>query len=119
MATIVLIIHLVIAAFLIGLVLLQRSDGGALGIGGGGAGGGLVSGRGAANFLTRTTAVLAAAFFGTSLILTLLARNQTDQSLDFTGATDPSAVPAIEIPEVPVDGDGSSADDEVTIPVPD
>src|SRR5262249_43996135 len=63
-------IHLMIAAALVGVVLLQRSEGGALGIGGGG---GFMTGRGAANFLTRVTASLAAAVFVTSLLLTLLA----------------------------------------------
>jgi preprotein translocase subunit SecG len=70
MITVVLIIHLMIALALVGVVLLQRSEGGALGIGGGG--GGFMTGRGAANFLTRITAGLAAAFFVTSLGLTLL-----------------------------------------------
>ena len=73
MATVLLIIHIMIAAALIGVVLLQRSEGGALGIGGGGGGGGFMTGRGAANFLTRVTAGLAAAFFVTSLILSLVA----------------------------------------------
>ncbi|MDX1729978.1 MAG: preprotein translocase subunit SecG, partial [Aurantimonas coralicida] len=54
------------------VVLLQRSEGGALGIGGGG--GGMMSARGAANALTRTTGILAAAFFVTSLSLGILAR---------------------------------------------
>ena len=71
MITVLLILHLMIAASLVGVVLLQRSEGGALGIGGGG--GGFMSGRGAANFLTRVTAGLAAAFFATSILLTLLA----------------------------------------------
>jgi preprotein translocase subunit SecG len=70
MITVLLILHLMIAAALVGVVLLQRSEGGALGIGGGG---GFMTGRGAANFLTRVTAGLAAAFFGTSMLLTLLA----------------------------------------------
>ena len=70
MTTVLLILHLMIAAALVGVVLLQRSEGGALGIGGGG---GFMTGRGAANFLTRVTAGLAAAFFATSLALTLLA----------------------------------------------
>lgn len=72
MATVLLIIHIMIALAMIGVVLLQRSEGGALGIGGGG-GGGFMTGRGAANFLTRATAGLAAAFFVTSLILSLIA----------------------------------------------
>ncbi len=70
MTTVLLILHLMIAAALVGVVLLQRSEGGALGIGGGG---GFMTGRGAANFLTRVTAGLAVAFFATSLMLTLLA----------------------------------------------
>src|SRR5262245_59095421 len=74
MITVLLILHLMIAMALVGVVLLQRSEGGALGIGGGG---GFMTGRGAANFLTRVTAGLAAAFFATSLLLTLLATRPT------------------------------------------
>ncbi len=76
MATVLLVIHLMVAAALVGLVLLQRSEGGALGIGGGGGGGvgGFMTGRGTANLLTRVTAVLAAAFFCTSILLTLVAQ---------------------------------------------
>ena len=76
MSSVLLVIHLIIAIALVATVLLQRSEGGALGIGGGGGGGGggLFSGRGAANALTRATAVLAALFFVTSILLTLLAR---------------------------------------------
>lgn len=76
MATVILVIHLMIAAALVGVVLMQKSEGGALGIGGGGAGG-LLSGRGTANLLSRTTAALAAAFFLTSLSLTLMAQHAT------------------------------------------
>lgn len=72
MATVLLLLHIMIALALIGVVLLQRSEGGALGIGGGGSGG-FMTGRGAANFLTRVTAGLAAAFFATSLLLSMVA----------------------------------------------
>jgi preprotein translocase subunit SecG len=78
MATVLLIIHSLLALALIGVVLLQRSEGGALGIGGGG-GGGFMTGRGTANFLTRATAGLAAAFFATSLILSLVASGPQGQ----------------------------------------
>lgn len=71
MATLLLVVHLMIASALCGVVLLQRSEGGALGIGGGG--GGFMSGRGTANLLTRATAVLAGLFFLTSIGLTVLA----------------------------------------------
>ena len=66
-----LIVHLIIAAAMVGVVLLQKSEGGALGIGGGG-GGGFLTGRGTDNLLTRTTAGLALAFFATSLLLSIL-----------------------------------------------
>ena len=82
MITVVLVIHLLIAAALIGVVMLQRSEGGALGIGGGGSGS-LFSSRGAANALTRATAILAIGFFLTSIALTMLARHQAGGSTVF------------------------------------
>ena len=79
MIQIVLTIHILIAAALVVVVLLQRSEGGGLGIGGGGGGGGgLMTGRGAANLLTRTTGMLAAAFFATSLGLAILTSGSTE-----------------------------------------
>lgn len=71
MQTIVIVIHLLIVLALVGVVLLQRSEGGGLGIGGDS---GFMTARGAANALTRTTAILAVAFFATSLGLSLMAR---------------------------------------------
>ncbi len=70
MQTVVIVIHLMIVAVLIGTVLLQKSEGGGLGMGGGA---GFMSSRGTANLLTRTTAVLAVGFFITSLFLSWLA----------------------------------------------
>jgi len=90
MTELILVIHLLIALGLIGTVLLQRSEGGALGIGGGGgAGGGMFSARGAGNALTRTTAVLALCFFITSITLTVMAtRSSTPTSVfDNVGGT--------------------------------
>ena len=79
MQTLILTIHILIALALIGAVLLQRSEGGGLGIGGGGgAGGGFMTARGTANLMTRVTAILAACFFGTSLILAIMAGSQRD-----------------------------------------
>ncbi len=72
MTTIVLVIHLMVCLALIAVVLLQRSEGGALGIGGGG-GGGMMAGRGPASMLTRLTSILAGVFFLTSIALTILA----------------------------------------------
>lgn len=74
MQTVLLIIQLLVSIALVVCVLLQRSEGGALGMGSSGSGiGGLFSPRGAANTLTRTTAILAVLFFATSLGLTVLA----------------------------------------------
>ena len=80
MTTVVLVIHIILALSLIAVILLQRSEGGALGIGGG-AGGGLMTGRSAANLLTRTTAVLATCFIVTSLTLAILASGGREQSI--------------------------------------
>jgi|SRR5215470_9915252 len=70
MLTVIIIIHLMLVMAMIGVVLLQRSEGGGLGIG---STGGFLTSRGTANVLTRTTAFLAAAFFATSLLLSMLA----------------------------------------------
>lgn len=70
MQTVLIVVHLMIVLAMVGLVLLQRSEGGGLGMGGGG---GFMTTRGSTNMLTRTTAVLAAAFFATSLVLSILA----------------------------------------------
>jgi preprotein translocase subunit SecG len=72
MLTFLLVVHTLLALALVGVILIQKSEGGGLGIGGGG-GGGLVSARGAADLLTRTTTILAGAFIVTSLVLALLA----------------------------------------------
>ena len=76
MTTVILIVHLLIALALVGVILLQRSEGGALGIGGGGMGG-LMTGRSSANLLTRVTAGLAAGFIATSLLLAIVAARQS------------------------------------------
>lgn len=73
MMTVLLIIQLLVSTGLVGVVLMQRSDGGALGIGGGGGGGGMMSSRGAATVLTRSTTFLGAAFFVLSIVLAIVA----------------------------------------------
>ena len=80
MKSFLLVVDLFLACAIVLVVLIQRGDsGGALGIGGGG--GGLFSARGKANFLTRTTAVLAALFFATSLGLAYLAKQDRPASI--------------------------------------
>ena len=117
MMQVLLVIHLLIVLALIGVVLMQRSEGGGLGIGGGGGGGGMggmLSGRGTANLLTRTTAILAAAFMVTSLLLTIMAGGRTQPgsivdtplipSAPSSGEAPPDPAPSTEpeAPSVPV-----------------
>jgi len=78
MMQVLLALEIVIAIFLVATILMQRSEGGALGMGGGGGVGGLMSARGAGNLLTRATAVLAACFIGIALALAVLAGNRDD-----------------------------------------
>jgi len=99
MVTVILLIHIMIAAALVAVVLMQRSEGGALGIGGGGGGaGGFLTGRGTANLLTRVTAGLAAAFFVTSTILSLMAQRGSAPASVFG---EPDQRPASEGPATP------------------
>lgn len=77
MQTVLIVIHLMIVLALVGVVLIQRSEGGGLGIGGGS---GFMSARGTANALTRTTGILATLFFITSLALGIIARHESQPS---------------------------------------
>lgn len=106
MQTILVILHVLFALSIVGLVLLQRSEGGGLGMGGGGGGGGaggmggLMSARGTANLLTRATAIAAALFFTSSLVLSILVANSSD-SRSIVDGMDVSA--AIETPAEPTE----------------
>ncbi|MFN3642058.1 MAG: preprotein translocase subunit SecG [Gemmobacter sp.] len=97
MENVVLTVHLILALCLIGVVLLQRSEGGGLGMGGGG---GVVSGRAAATALGKLTWVFAIAFIITSLTLTVLAaRKATSVSvIDQIGGTPPAATAPLPAP---------------------
>ncbi|MEQ9447348.1 MAG: preprotein translocase subunit SecG [Rhodospirillaceae bacterium] len=117
--TVILVIHILVSLVLVVVVLMQRSEGGALGIGGGGGGGGLMSGRGAAGALVRTTIIFGAIFFVTSLVLTTIATrnlgdNRTDieRQLDEEFNTGPNGDPldVINDPTAPLLDDGPSLD---------
>ncbi len=107
MITVVLVVHLMIAVSLVAVVLLQKSEGGALGMGGGGMSG-FMTGRSTANLLTRTTAVLAACFFATSIALAVLAAHQraprslVDQPASSQPAPAAPAPPAPAAPAAPL-----------------
>ncbi len=93
MQTVIIVIHLMVVVALVAVVLVQRSEGGALGIGGGG---NFMASRGTGNVLTRSTAILAAAFFVTSIALTLLARGTINPGsiLDANPGAPATTVPA-------------------------
>ena len=97
------VVQAIVAAALVGLVLMQRSEGGGLGIGGGGSPGGLMSARGAADFLTRSTKWLAIIFVVLAIVMAAVAVDATsdreiDDSLDRTvvpaAGTQPEVAPA-------------------------
>ena len=108
MQTVVILIHLMIVLAMVGLVLLQKSEGGGLGMGGGT--GGFLSSRGTANVLTRTTAILAALFFATSLFLSILASvDRKPRSILDSGGT-PAAPSG---PNAPLGGPGGGVLDRL------
>ena len=102
MQAVIIVIHLMVVVAMIGIVLLQRSEGGGLGMGGGV--GGILSSRGTSNVLTKTTAGLAAAFFATSLVLSILAGlDRRPQSILNSSAPAPAAP---STPTPPLGGGG-------------
>ena len=102
METVVIVIHLMVIVAMIAMVLLQRSEGGALGIGGGGS---FMTSRSQGNVLTRSTGILAAAFFATSIMLTILARLNAPPSA-ILDAVPPPAVPSPTDTTTPGTGQG-------------
>src|SRR3954452_110206 len=99
MTTVLLIIHLFVTLSLIGVVLIQRSEGGGLGIGTSQGMGSFMSGRGTANLLTRATAVLATIFMLLSLTLALLNRGTSGVSRSLLDP--PPAGPEPTLPATP------------------
>ena len=102
MTAVLLIIHLFVTLALIGVVLIQRSEGGGLGIGSSQGMGAFMSGRGTANLLTRTTAILATVFMVLSLTLALMNRGTVGAGRSLLEAPPISApTPATPAPEAP------------------
>jgi preprotein translocase subunit SecG len=94
MIKILLVLHVFVTLALIGVVLIQRSEGGGLGLGGGQGMGSFMSGRGTANLLTRTTAILGTAFFVLSLTLALLYKSTTQNATNAILNTPTTSLPA-------------------------
>ena len=95
MQQVIIVIHLMLVLALIGVVLLQRSEGGGLGIG---STGGFMTSRGTANVLTRATAILAGLFFVTSLLLSILAGINRKPTSILQGGQGPPAGPGAPSP---------------------
>ena len=101
MIILLLVVHILIAITLVGVILLQKSEGGALGMGGGGMSG-FMTGRSTANLLTRTTAILAVLFMVTSLSLVWFSnRGHAPQSIIEQGAPSAPAAPVAPPPQTP------------------
>jgi len=95
MQNVILVVHIIACIVMTGLVLIQKSEGGGLGMGGGGGGNSLMSGRGAAGALVRTTIIIGGLFFITSLTLTSIANRDNDTRSDVEralGADDTGAI---------------------------
>lgn len=104
MSTILLLLFLFVTLALIGVILVQRSEGGGLGIGSSQGMGSFMTGRGTANLLTRTTAILGTAFMALALVLAMLGRGQAPRGsiLDApAGGAPGQAAPAPALPQLP------------------
>ncbi len=101
MTTVLLLIHLFVTLALIGVVLIQRSEGGGLGIGTSQGMGAFMGGRGTANLLTRTTAILGTIFFALSLALALMNRGTVGAGKSLLDAAPPPASSAPAAPAAP------------------
>ncbi len=108
-----LVVHALISASLVGIILMQRSEGG--GLAGGGSPTGMLSARGAGDFLTRTTAILATLFVALSIAIAALASfNRGPRELDSSLKRTPVTAPAV--PTVPMAGGGQPAANPSTAP---
>lgn len=137
MGSVLLVLQLIVAIFLVAVILMQRSNGGALsGLGGDSGIGGLLSARGKGNILTRTTAVLATLFFVLSIALSIYFSRTEVHRASIVDATanaaapvaaeeaaevevpvaEPAAVPAAEAPAAPVAAEVPSAPVEPVAP---
>ena len=101
MITVILIIHVILAICIIFAVLIQKSEGGGLGIGGSSTSGGCMTARGTANFMTKLTAFLGGCFFLTSIILALLSSQDTPSISDEVKKTIEES--STKVPAVPLD----------------
>jgi len=101
MSNILLVLFLLVTLALIGVILVQRSEGGGLGVGTSQGMGSFMSGRGTANLLTRTTAILGTAFMVLALTLAMLGKGQAPRGSILDGAQAPAGAAAPAVPALP------------------
>jgi preprotein translocase subunit SecG len=103
MTTVLLVLFLLVTLAMIGVILVQRSEGGGLGIGSSQGMGSFMSGRGTANLLTRTTAILGTAFMVLALVLAMIGKGQAPRGsiLDAPATTPGTLVPGTLVPGAP------------------
>ncbi len=128
MIKVLLVLHVFITIALIGVVLIQRSEGGGLGLGGGQGMGNFMSGRGTANLLTRTTAILGTAFFVLSLVLAILYKGASGDNaaaiLNSPLPNNPAAIPGpavpgmAPLPQTPADARPATPAPAAAVPAP-
>ncbi|MCP4923554.1 MAG: preprotein translocase subunit SecG [bacterium] len=116
MTTAVLIIHILVIITMVGVILIQRSEGGGLGMG---SAGGLMGARGASDFLTRTAAILATLFFVTSITLALLAKGASvkERSILAISEVEETGETAALVQQAPVGEEGEAIALTPQIPV--
>lgn len=120
MSNVILLILLIVSLIMTGLILIQQSEGGALGIGGGGGGGGFMSGRSAANSVSRMTGILGVVFLVCCLLLSIVMNKENQQTsiLDEANAEAPLTAPTDSVedtlPLADVNEAATGTDDTVT-----
>ena len=118
MQNVLLVVHILACIALTVVILLQRSEGGALGIGGGGGGGGLMSGRAAVNALVRTTMIFGTVFMLTTLALTAIANNGQPEGSEVTRAAEEAEATLPVVPDVTPDPIETPAPESPAAPAP-
>jgi preprotein translocase subunit SecG len=117
--TVLTVIHTIIVLFLIVVVLVQRTDSDGMGgLGGGGGGNQFLTGRSAANLMTRTTAILAAAFMISSLILAIMVSRMTSTSIVDSVAVEEPAAPVVSKDITPEDAKKPAKPTAPVVPKP-
>lgn len=119
MITVLLVVHIIITIALVGIILMQKSEGGALGLGGGSRMGGLFTAKGAGNFLTKLTSILGITFFITSLTLAIIVarKERAENPSALIETSKPQEVGKSKVNKVPSREEKQETDNNVEVPL--